>query len=92
MEIRHCKLIGLDEFKCISILYVFFRHIACRNDNARISLFLLARGANLDITNNSNEAPYDCITDENGPCGRAIFFNLQIRNIAGFPEQNIICQ
>lgn len=46
----------------------------------------------MDITNNANEAPYDCIPDENGPCGRAIFFNLQIRNIAGLPEQNIISQ
>lgn len=75
-----------------NIILFFCRHIACRNDNVRISLLLLAHGANLDITNNANEAPYDCITDENGSCGRAIFFNLQIRNIAGFPEQNIICQ
>lgn len=57
-----------------------------------MSLHLLAHGANLDITNNANEAPSDCIRDENGPCGRAIFFNLQIRNITGLPEANIICQ
>lgn len=57
-----------------------------------MSLYMLAHGANLDITNNANEAPYDCIPDENGPCGRAIFFNLQIRNITGLPESNILSQ
>ena len=68
------------------------RHIACRNENARICLYLLANGASLDLTNMSDEAPYDCIQNENGPCGRVIFFNLQIRSIAGFAEDDVICQ
>lgn len=76
----------------IEIFCFFRRHIACRNENTRIALYLLAHGASLDITNNADEAPYDCIPDENGACGRAIMFNLQIRNVTGLPEQNIIHQ
>lgn len=72
--------------------FVFCRHIACRNENTRIALYLLAHGGSLDITNNADETPYDCLPDENGACGRAILFNLQIRNITGLPEQNIIHQ
>lgn len=71
---------------------VLHRHIACRNENTRIALYLLAHGASLDITNNADESPYDCIRDVNGACGRAILFNLQIRNITGLPERNIIHQ
>lgn len=66
------------------------RHIACRNENTKIALYLLANGANLEITNNADETPMDCIPDRNSACGRAILFNLQIRNVAGLPEQNII--
>lgn len=78
--------------KRIKLLFVLFRHIACRNENTRIALFLLANGASLEVTNNADEAPYDCIPDENGPCGRAIFFNLQIRSITGFPKYTVVCQ
>lgn len=69
-----------------------YRHIACRNQNTRIALLLLANGASLEVTNNADEAPYDCILNENGPCGKAIFFNLQIRSITGFPKYVVVSQ
>lgn len=68
------------------------RHIACRNQNTNIALLLLANGASLEVTNNADEAPYDCILNENGPCGKAIFFNLQIRSITGSPKYVVVNQ
>lgn len=92
MSVIDCHLTD-TEILIISVIQLFdFRHISCRNENTRISLLLLANGASLEVTNNADEAPYDCIQNEHGPCGKAIFFNLQIRGIAGFPKYTVVCQ
>lgn len=67
-------------------------HIACRHSNSRICLLLLAHGASLELKNGSGETAYDCVPDEQSPCGRAIEFNAQLRNLAQLDDRNIVCQ
>lgn len=52
---------------------------------------MLSHGASLTITNNADETPIDCIADPNGPCAQTLAFNMQMRNMTGLPEDNVLC-
>lgn len=46
----------------------------------------------MNIKNILNETPYESIPDEKSQCARAIRFNIQLRELVGFPKRKILMQ
>lgn len=46
----------------------------------------------MNIKNILNETPYESIPDEKSQCARAIRFNIQLRELVGFPKRKIVNQ
>lgn len=71
-------------------LHLHFRHIACRHSNAHMCLIFIAHGADLQITNLTNETPLDCVPDPNGTCAKLLKYNISLKSITGTKSDKIV--